>query len=170
LHRLAADAGLFIVFTILAVVVLLLAAVLLSVFKIIPVISLAFLPVLAFFIAVKSLPRSLAVFACILLIPAAFSLYPLPSTHSYYAELLRQPWVPDELITLTSGRTIDGYVLSEDQDWVTVLSDQTRRIYYYPPDQVRGRQVCQRSGALVSAPLISLIPAGEVTRSGLPQC
>jgi hypothetical protein len=171
LHQVAVDGSLFIIILILAIVaVTLVVALLLAVFKIIPKLAAVLIPVIALLVAARILPRSVAVFACLLLIPAVFVLYPLPSKNSYYSELARQPWLPDELITLASGRTVDGYIVSEDQDWVTILNDQDRRIYYYPPDQIKQRQACQHSGGLVSAPLISLVSAGAVARSRLPQC
>jgi hypothetical protein len=171
LHQVGADAGLFVIIVVPAIVaVTLVVALLLVMFKVIPKLVAVLLPVLALIVAARTLPRSVAVFTCLLLIPAVFSLYPLPSKNSYYSGLVRQPWLSDELITLASGHTIDGYIVSEDQDWVTVLNDQDRRIYYYPPDQIKQRQACQYSGDLVSAPLISLISSSAIARSRLPQC
>jgi len=172
LRQFAVDGGLFIAAAVFVIGLMLAIALLLAVVGIIRKFGggAAMLPVLAIVVAARTLPRSIAIFACILLMPTVFALYPLPSKNSYYSELVRQPWLPDELITLASGRTIDGYVVSEDQDWVTILSDQDRRIYYYPPAQIKQRQVCQHPGDLVSAPLISLISAGAVAQSRLPQC
>jgi hypothetical protein len=172
LHQLAVDGSLFIVVAVFIIVVMLAVALLLAVAGLIRKTrgGAALLPVLAIVVAARTLPRSIAVFACILLIPAVFALYPLPSKNSYYSELVRQPWLPDELITLASGHTIDGYVVSEDQDWVTILSDQDRHIYYYPPAQIKQRQVCQQPGDRISAPLVSLISASAVAQSRLPKC
>ncbi len=111
--------------------------------------------------------RSLGTIACILLVPVAFLLYPLPSSNSYYAHLVRQPWLPSETITLRSGATLTGYILSDDQDWTTVLNDSDRRIYYYRPEQMTGRQVCQPAGLSSKSPLVSLVTS---TGPDLPTC
>ena len=169
-HQLAADVGLFILGAVAIIVLLLVIGLVLAAFKVIPGLLALSLPMLAFFVAVRALPKSFAVFACILLLPAVFLLYPLPSKNSYYSELVRQPWLPEELITLTSGRAVDGYVVSEGQNWIVVLNDQNRRIYYYTPSQIKQRQVCQRSGSVISAPLVSLISVGTIDQSRLPGC
>ena len=102
--------------------------------------------------------RSLATICCIILLPVVLRLYPLPDSNSYYAHLVRQPWLPTESISLSSGGSVVGYILSEDQDWVTVLNDRDRHIYYYHADQIGQRQACQSSAVPVTLPLISLLP------------
>jgi hypothetical protein len=114
--------------------------------------------------------RSLATITCIILVPVVLRLYPLPDKNSYYAQLVRQPWLPAESISLSSGDPVVGYVLAEDQDWTTVLNDHDRRIYYYHSDQVRQRQVCQSAAVPVALPLISLLPAAGAPASGIPRC
>lgn len=113
--------------------------------------------------------RSLATICCIALVPIALILYPLPSGNSYYAHLIRQPWLPTESITLSSGVSVTGYILAEDQDWVTVLTEGSRQVYYYHPDQIVKRAVCQSGGTAAESPLISLIPA-TTPSSRSPQC
>jgi hypothetical protein len=117
----------------------------------------------------RRLSRSAATIVCILLIPFAFLLYPLPSGDNYYAHLVRQPWLPAESITLTSGGSLVGYIIAEDDDWVTVLTDQSRQVRYYHPDQIATRTVCQLEKGKAEAPLISLIPAAAPS-SEPPQC
>lgn len=114
--------------------------------------------------------RSLATISCIILVPAVLRLYPLPDNNSYYERLIRQPWLPTESISLSSGSSIVGYILSEDQEWVTVLNDGDRRIYYYQPDQIRQRQVCQSAAVPTALPLISLLPSAGAPSSGIPRC
>ena len=63
-----------------------------------------------------------------------------------------------------------GYILSEDQDWVTVLNDRDRHIYYYHADQIGQRQVCQSSAVPVTLPLISLLPQAVPPTSVIPKC
>jgi hypothetical protein len=114
--------------------------------------------------------RSLATICCIILLPVVLRLYPLPDSNSYYAHLVRQPWLPTESIGLSSGASMVGYILSEDQDWVAVLNDRDRRIYYFHADQIEQRQVCQPSAVPVTLPLISLLPQPGSPDSGVPKC
>ena len=114
--------------------------------------------------------RSLATICCIILLPVVLRLYPLPDSNSYYAHLVRQPWLPTESISLSSGDSVVGYILSEDQDWVTVLNDRDRHIYYYHADQIGQRQVCQSSAVPVTLPLISLLPQAVPPTSVIPKC
>jgi hypothetical protein len=114
--------------------------------------------------------RSLATICCIILLPVILRLYPLPDSNSYYAHLVRQPWLPTESISLSSGATVVGYILSEDQDWVAVLDDRDRHIYYYHADQIGQRQVCQSSAVPVTLPLVSLLPQAGSPTSGIPKC
>lgn len=114
--------------------------------------------------------RSLATICCIILLPVVLRLYPLPDSNSYYAHLVRQPWLPTESISLSSGDSVVGYILSEDQDWVTVLNDRDRHIYYYHADQIGQRQACQSSAVPVTLPLISLLPQAVPPTSVIPKC
>lgn len=114
--------------------------------------------------------RSLATICCIILLPVVLRLYPLPDSNSYYAHLVRQPWLPTESISLSSGDSVVGYILSEDQDWVTVLNDRDRHIYYYHADQIGQRQICQSSAVPVTLPLISLLPQAVPPTSVIPKC
>ena len=111
--------------------------------------------------------RSLATIGCILLVPIVFVLYPFPSSNSYYAHLIRQPWLPAETITLKSGSVLTGYIVSDNEDWTTVLNDSNRMIYYYRPTQIIGRQVCQSAAVPTKPPIISLI---TTSLAGLPSC
>ena len=114
--------------------------------------------------------RSLATICCIILLPVVLRLYPLPDSNSYYAHLVRQPWLPTESISLSSGGSVVGYILSEDQDWVTVLNDSDRHIYYYHADQIDQRQACQSSAVPVTLPLVSLLPQASPPTPGIPKC
>jgi hypothetical protein len=114
--------------------------------------------------------RSLATICSIILLPIVLRLYPLPDSNSYYAHLVRQPWLPTESISLSSGDSVVGYILSEDQDWVTVLNDRDRHIYYYHAEQIGQRQICQSSAVPVTLPLISLLPQASPPTSVIPKC
>jgi hypothetical protein len=107
---------------------------------------------------------------CILLVPLILLLYPLPDRNSFYAQLIRQPWLPTESIKLASGASLTGYILSEDGHWITFLDDGNRRIYYYLPGQITQRQVCQSSAIPVTSPLISLLPSKATSISKATPC
>ena len=104
--------------------------------------------------------RTVATIVCILLIPAVGQLYPFPFNNQFYTQLVRQPWLPAETITLSSGTQFTGYVLADEGAWTVVLKDSNRTVIYYPSDKITGRQVCQLSGAPQMKPLITLTPAG----------
>jgi hypothetical protein len=126
--------------------------------------------VLQMTVGIRLFARSAAVLACIILVPVVLFLYPVPSANSFYVSLITRPWLPDELITLTSGSTISGYMISDDQDWIIFLSNRNRRIYYYHPDQIKHREACQYPGASASRPLVSLAPVSAVATPKVPPC
>ena len=111
------------------------------------------------------LMRSIATVASIALIPTVALLYPLPFTNTYYAQLVRQPWLPAETVTLSSGQKIIGYSLSDDGTWIEVLINDNRTIHYYLTTDVAGRQICQIGQATSMHPLITLTPATSVAAS-----
>jgi hypothetical protein len=112
--------------------------------------------------------KTLSSISCIALIPLFLLLYPFPLSNNFYAEQLRQPWLPAEEITLNSGQVLIGYLLSEDQDWVVVLGAGSRTIYYYHQAQVTDRQVCQLEKSPSLTPMISLVPNGQ--EQPIPLC
>jgi hypothetical protein len=117
----------------------------------------------------SSFAKTAATIACIALIPFVSQSYPFPAGRSSYADLIRRPWLPAEMITLTSGQIIVGYVLADSGSFITVLMNDNRSVYYYPDSAVAGRQVCEIGQAEQGQPLIGLLPAG--TRpSAIPQC
>jgi len=114
--------------------------------------------------------RIIATIACIALIPTVALLYPLPFSNTYYAQLVRQPWLPAETITLTSGQQLVGYILSDDGTWIEVLTNDTRTIHYYLATDVAGRQVCQIGPAPPMHPLITLTQGGTSVSTPTPIC
>lgn len=114
--------------------------------------------------------RIIATIACIALIPTVALLYPLPFSNTYYAQLVRQPWLPAETITLTSGQQLVGYILSDDGTWIEVLTNDTRTIHYYLATDVAGRQVCQIGQAPPMHPLITLTQAETSVSTPTPIC
>jgi len=114
--------------------------------------------------------RTVGTVACILLVPFVMTLVPFPLTHEFYTEVLRQPWQPAEVITLTSGQRLVGYVLSDNGTWLVVLSEGTRTVSYYRPAQVASRQICQITSARPAQPLIPVLPAHQKSATSTPAC
>lgn len=115
--------------------------------------------------------RSLAAIAFVALIPFVIQAYPLPRQNSYYATLLRQPWLPAEVIHTSSGQTVTGYVVADDQGWMTILDANTRLIYRYRSSVIVSRRVCQYGNAPARQPFLPLLaPVQDASRSRVPSC
>ena len=114
-------------------------------------------------LGVATFMRTVAAMACIALLPFISQLYPFPLSNQFYTQMLRQPWLPAEVITLTSGRTVVGYSLSDDGNWIVVLQDSNRAITYYRASDVAHRQICQMGEAASMPPLIPLFTAKSAT-------
>jgi hypothetical protein len=104
----------------------------------------------------KGLVRTIATVASIALIPTVALLYPLPFSNMYYAQLVRQPWLPAEMVTLTSGQKVIGYILADSGTWIEILADDTRTIRHYLDADVVGREICEIRQAPSTHPLITL--------------
>lgn len=114
--------------------------------------------------------RTLATIACIAFIPLVSQLYSFSLTPNYYIELIRQPWLPAETITLVSGQSFTGYVLSDDGDWLVALRNDNRTVYYYIGADVTKRQICQLSPARQEQPLITFPLTQENKSARTPLC
>jgi hypothetical protein len=103
--------------------------------------------------------KSVATIASLALIPFVFRVYPFPlnNNNDYYGALLRQPWLPPELIALKSGPHVVGYTLSADSDWFVVLLAGNRTVRYIRADEVASREVCEIGGRAASKPLVTFI-------------
>src|SRR5215472_8570173 len=103
---------------------------------------------IAFFLVsyYRSFPGTLstivAVVATLALFPYVYNIYPVPRHTNYYVQAVHQLWLPAERIALNSGYVYYGYVLSESDDWLTVLLTN-RTIAYLPVENVVSRAVCQ---------------------------
>jgi hypothetical protein len=113
--------------------------------------------------------RTLATIACIVLIPLVSQLYSLSFAENY-TELIRQPWLPAETITLASGQSFTGYVLSDEGNWLVALRNDNRAVYYIPDASVTKRQICQLSAAPQKEPLVALLPGQENKPARTPLC
>jgi hypothetical protein len=115
--------------------------------------------------------RSLAAIAFVALIPFVIQAYPLPRQNSYYATLLKQPWLPAEVIQSSSGEMVTGYVVADDQGWLTILNANTRLIYRYRDNVIASRRVCQYGNTRVRQPFLPLLaPAQDASRNQVPPC
>ncbi len=114
--------------------------------------------------------RTLATIACIALIPLVSQVYSFSLAQNYYTEPISQPWLPAETITLVSGQSFTGYVLSDDGDWLVALRNDNRTVYYYPGTEVTKRQICQLSAARQMQPLVTFLPAQENKPARAPLC
>jgi hypothetical protein len=114
--------------------------------------------------------RTVGTVACIALLPFVMTLYPFPLSNEFYTGLMKQPWLPAEVITPTSGSAFTGYVLSDNGTWLVVLSEGTRTIRYYRSAQVVSQQICQITPALPRPPLIPLFPAHLNGPTTTPVC
>jgi hypothetical protein len=105
-----------------------------------------------------------AVFA---LAPYLLTAYPAPRTQSFYASYIREPWLTAEQITVDPGKIYQGYVLSSDDQWMTVLLYQSRTITYFRADSVTARIVCAPPVKPPPPPLVRLVDAKSAP---LPEC
>lgn len=115
---------------------------------------------------IRDSARSVGLAASIAIVPIMFQLYPLPASDVFYTNLLTQPWLPAETITLTTHQSMTGYVLESDQDWTEVLRAEDRTVVHYHTSQVSSRAMCQIPVVASERPLFPLIN----TQSELPLC
>jgi hypothetical protein len=131
--------------------------------------------VLAFFLLLTlvgagfaTMMRIIGVALSIALIPTFAQLYPLPATNSFYTSLLRQPWLPAETFTLSTGQRFTGYALADDGTSIEILNDASRTITYYQVSRISNRQICEIGPAQATQPLITLNSAR--TGANPPTC
>lgn len=103
-------------------------------------------------------------------IPLLLYIYPVPGQGSYWATLLRQPWLPAQAITLKSGQIYYGYTVSDDNDWFVILLVSSRTIVYVPAGDVTGRLVCQVEQGNLPPQFPPLVTILNVTPSRVPKC
>jgi len=104
--------------------------------------------------------------AFVTLLPYLLIAYPAPSRQTL-ASYLRQPWLTAEQITVDPSKIYQGYVLSSDDQWMTVLLYQSRTIAYFRADSVTARIVCEPPAKPSPSPLVRLINAESPS---LPGC
>lgn len=122
----------------------------------------------SFVLSIVQVIWALAVLAAV--IPLLLYMYPVPRQGSYWATLLRQPWLPAQAITLKSGQIYYGYTVSDSNDWFVILLLSSRTIVYVPAGDVTGRLVCQVEQGNLSPQYPPLIKVLNVTPSHVPEC
>src|SRR5215469_16305965 len=114
--------------------------------------------------------KSLAVVVSIVAIPIFVVIYPFPIGSQFYSELIRQPWLPANTITLRSGQEFTGYILSDDPSSVAVLSEASRTVTYYPPDDIAKMRLCHMGQASSARPLFTVAPGTRTRLVPTPEC
>lgn len=93
------------------------------------------------------------------------TLFPLQNG-GYYEGLLKLPWIPAEVVTLTSGSAEVGYVLADTNVSMEVLINSTRQIAFYPNGLIASQRICAVDPATTRQPVVRLIPVS----SAVPAC
>lgn len=114
--------------------------------------------------------KSLAVVVSIVAIPIFVAIYPFPIGSQFYSELIRQPWLPADTITLRSGQEFTGYILSDSPSSVVVLSEAARTVTYYPPGDIVKVRLCHMGQASSARPLFTVAPAARTRLVPTPEC
>ncbi len=86
---------------------------------------------------------AVALTATVALFPYVHYIYPAPQNRNYYVEATHALWLPTEEIELSNHSIYNGYVLTYNFLWFTVLLANTRTIVYLPAHEVVARTVCQ---------------------------
>jgi hypothetical protein len=110
--------------------------------------------------------RTVGTVGIIATLPLIVRVYPIPISNSFYANVLSQPWLPAETVTLTTHKVVTGYVLENGEEWFEVLLAQDRTVVQYHASEVASRTMCQMASTEPKRPLLPLVPA----ISHLPDC
>ena len=114
----------------------------------------------------KAVARAIGTVAIIVLLPVIVRLYPAPLTAGFYTDILRQPWLPAQAITLASHETVIVYQLDDnDGIWMEVLQADDRSITYYRLADITGRQLCQVTSLSSMRPVLTLVTGASESRS-----
>lgn len=80
---------------------------------------------------------------------------------------LRQPWLPAEVLTLKSGTTRTGYVLTTKDGWFSVMNEKSRQVEFIAASEVVGRRVCSLNPGTSIRPFI---PLDGASANHAPRC
>jgi len=123
----------------------------------------AVLLLLVLFLEVNAFARTVGTLLALALVVYVVGLYPLQTSRNYYESLLTLPWIPAQEITLTSGKTVVGFVLSDSSVSMEILLSGNRSVVYYPNQLIKHQNICDLDPAVERGPLIRLIPAKATT-------
>jgi len=133
----------------------------------VPAVTFAVLTI--FGVGVQSATQVIGTVAMILLLPVIVRLYPAPVTAGFYTDIVRQPWLPAEALTLASHQTVIVYELDSDGVWMEALRADDHSVVYYRLADVTGRRLCQVSGISSMRPVVTLVsgPSGSTSCDSL---
>lgn len=112
--------------------------------------------------------KTTACVVCIILLPFTCRLYPFPTEGESYIQIVRQPWLPPETITLNNRKVIVGYILSYDGDWATVLTESDRKVTYYSASRITGRAICRIGRESSMPPLLPIFSSTDSASNTSP--
>ena len=113
---------------------------------------------------------AVALTATVALFPYVHYIYPAPQSRNYYVEATHAMWLPAEEIELSNHRIYNGYVLTSNTLWFTVLLANARTIVYLPAPEIVGRTVCQPQMIAQPKKYPPLIPWLYHQPTELPAC
>lgn len=113
---------------------------------------------------------AIAVAICIFLVPIFLRMYPFPLNHNFYTQVIRQPWLPAQIITFESGQKMVGYVLSNNESWLVVLSYTNRTIRYIPQRNIVALTLCSAGQVPSTRPLAALTATPLSTPPPIQPC
>jgi hypothetical protein len=128
----------------------------------------AVLLVLVLVLGVNAFARTVGTLLALALTVYVIGLYPLQMGKSYYESLLTLPWLPAQKITLTSGKTVLGFVLSDSNVSMEILIDEGRSVVYYPNQLIKNQKICALDPEVQQGPLIRLTPAKPTMPACIP--
>jgi hypothetical protein len=114
----------------------------------------------------NKLLKVIGVISALALVPVIWFLYPLSIHDGIYSDLVRQPWLPAERITLANHQKVIVFTLSNDGDWSEVLIAGSRDVKWYPASEITERVLCQVQQDPRTDPLIPLVQS----QTNVPSC
>jgi hypothetical protein len=117
-------------------------------------------------VGLKAAVRVIGTVAIIVLLPVIVRLYPVPLSVGFYTDILRQPWLPAEALTLNTHQTVVAYKLDDsDGIWMEVLRADDRSVTYYRLAAITGRQLCQVASISSGRPVVTLVSGSSGSNS-----
>ena len=94
--------------------------------------------------------------AAVVLVTFMQNAYKVPFDLDNLSQVLRQPWLPAEEITLADGSKRVAYAISPGDTWFTILEEDSRSIRYLRGSDVSTRRVCDVRPSQPSPPFLQL--------------